>query len=221
MKSFVASVHNLCLPRIQSPHIPPFRIADSQRFGLSPKKQHEVENMCGLIQDMCQKHNVRHVVDVGAGQGYLTRNLAASVGLDVLALDSSDHQVQGAQKREDQLRWWQDKKAGKKVQEEVESTTASMGTISRDIVWVDSDNLPRAIDKWVATCTTDEAMRPLPVIILGLHACGSLTPAVLRSFTSTIKSNHHGNWRTSGLALVGCCYNKIRDFERGMFFVKV
>lgn len=190
-------------------------MAEDQKFGLSPKKQHEVERMCSLLYGLAWTNDtgndseasraINHIVDVGAGQEYLTRNLAVTpLSFNILALDADDHQTEGAVKRQEQLKSWQNKvfsgkKSGRKDADTVPSedldlnnstgvaaSTAqdaarSSGCITRATVFVDQITLPEAIKQW-----TDgtPAHHTIPVLMTGLHACGSLTPAVLRSFVS-------------------------------------
>ncbi|KAG8901941.1 hypothetical protein FRB99_004996 [Tulasnella sp. 403] len=215
IQRLVQSIHELSLPRevTETGSVEPFRLADDQRFGMTPKKQHEVEEMCGLVKHLAAHAQAKRIVDVGAGQGYLTRNLAAApLSFDVLALDSSDAQVEGANKRLAELERWQNKVLGKKRKER--STTAPdepaqpNGRITRSTVFVDTESLPKVVDEWV------EGEGATSVLIVGLHACGPLTPAVLRSFVAM--NGREGRWKCGGLALVGCCYNRIRDIRKNI-----
>lgn len=238
------SIHALSLPR--HPHdldaqSVNFTLPADQNFGLSPKKVHEVEKLCNLLKSLSESGSgaskssaspecpIRHIVDVGAGQEYLTRNLAtAPMSFNVLALDADDLQTEGAVKRQAKLEWWQNKtskgKKGrqKKAQaptEQTGSTSTPTGSVTRATIFVDQDTLPKAIGEWVCSSHVD-SISTTPVLVTGLHACGSLTPAVLRSFTALYRAQIDGKtderaWRCAGMALVGCCYNKIREIERG------
>ncbi|KAG9051709.1 hypothetical protein FS837_000099 [Tulasnella sp. UAMH 9824] len=242
LKSLAQAVQDLSLPRKASEKIPQFRLIEKQRFGLTPKKQHEVERMCAFVKAMANypgdsedRRQVQHLVDVGAGQGYLTRNLAdVPLSFELLALDSNEDQVEGAKKRQQELERWQKKVFGRRktsvaketspdgpsaaspdTQAEVQSSRP--GSVTQATVFVDKDALPAAIDQWIKDQmpSTSET----PVIIVGLHACGSLTPAVLRSFVSLYHTQKEEQlspraWRCAGLALVGCCYNRIRGIEK-------
>ena len=199
---------------------------------MTPKKQHEVEKMCALIQNVATR--TRHIVDIGAGQGYLTRNLATRpLCFDILALDSNEQQVEGAAKRQAELEKWQHKVFGRRkakaqeLNDELPSSINSFpteepaGTITPTTVFVDAATLPPVIDEWIERETGTED--PVPLLLVGLHACGSLTPAILRSFIALSDlqksmSTPERSWRCSGLVLVGCCYNRIRDIERGQFY---
>ncbi|RKP04623.1 methyltransferase domain-containing protein, partial [Thamnocephalis sphaerospora] len=57
-----------------------------------------VERLAWLIAELARAHGTRQVVDLGSGQGYLSRALAYQHGLDVLAVDADDVQTCGAQR---------------------------------------------------------------------------------------------------------------------------
>lgn len=241
-KSIAQAVQDLSLPRSASENIPQFRLIEHQMFGLTPKKQHEVERMCAFVNAMAEHPNdsqdrrqVQHLVDVGAGQGYLTRNLAdMPLSYDLLALDSSEDQVEGAKKRQQELERWQKKVFGRRKARATKGTSGESrttepgsqsegeslkaGSVTQATVFVDKDALPTAIDQWIKNQAPSSS--EVPVIIIGLHACGSLTPAVLRSFISLYHTQKEEQlapraWRCAGIALVGCCYNRIRGIEKG------
>jgi len=170
------------------------------RPGMSVKKAHEIEQLASLIGKLAQGAvegtlGVNHVVDVGAGQGYLARSLASHpYSMQVLALDSDGHQTKGAERR--------NTKKGQKIRED----EGGGGGVMHATVFVDSDTLPEVIDTWIPF---QEGKSPVPVIITGLHACGSLTPAVIRAVISIIKTEgEKRGWYCKGLAIVGCCYNR-------------
>jgi hypothetical protein len=52
--------------------------------------------------------------------------------------------------------------------------------------------------------------KPTPVMMVALHACGSLTPDVLRAFLSNHRRPSVSDtriWTPQALVVVGCCYN--------------
>lgn len=52
--------------------------------------------------------------------------------------------------------------------------------------------------------------KPVPVMMVALHACGSLTPDVLRVFLSNYRRPSAPGiriWTAQALVVVGCCYN--------------
>ena len=62
-------------------------------------------------------------------------------------------------------------------------------------------------------CTPEDT--PTPVLFVALHACGSLTPDILRAFIAAAKSADNGppassHWAPRGAVVVGCCYNMMK-----------
>ncbi|KAG2123393.1 methyltransferase domain-containing protein [Suillus cothurnatus] len=238
-------------------------------YGMSPKKEHEVCRMSEYIdQLLCPgfPDTLHHVVDVGSGQGYLSRALQ-NLGLNVLALDSNEIQTSGAErwKEKEAARRQRRLKRGKDPQSVPDShhhfndplsqshvatsvpstSTASknimhshMGSLTHQTICINPRTLESSIHDWLFSggdnqipgCTSmvgdslvDRTERrtheekPVPVMMVALHACGSLTPDVLRAFLS-----NHGRpsapgvriWTAQALVVVGCCYNlmALKDF---------
>ena len=46
----------------------------------------------------------------------------------------------------------------------------------------------------------------VPVLFVALHACGSLTPDILRAFLLA-STQPPAAWKPFGVVAVGCCYN--------------
>ncbi|KAG1522448.1 hypothetical protein G6F51_014604 [Rhizopus arrhizus] len=82
---------------------------------MSDKKIHEVRLMSQLIKDVADKQGITSVIDLGSGQGYLSRALAYDYGLEVLAVDMSEIQTKGA------IRF--DEKAKKQTKDKEQSWT--------------------------------------------------------------------------------------------------
>lgn len=182
---------------------------------MSPKKSHEVQRLSTLLRSLANPGlafntgQTAVTVDIGAGQGYLSRELAhpspnfepslsdASSQchprpMNVLALESDQAQLDGLCKRE------ADDLATRKASI---SSKFQDAKITYKKMWIsDSNQLACAIDDWVSetsdqrgvelvyfeenkvgTSSTDDR---IPVLFTGLHCCGSLTPAVLRAFRS-------------------------------------
>jgi hypothetical protein len=171
--------------------------------GMSVKKAHEIEQLASLIESVAKDNNgttANHVVDVGAGQGYLARTLASSpYSMQVLALDSDGHQTNGAERRNT-------KKRQKIKEDEDAELSTEKGSLTHATVFVDSVTLPQTIDDWIPF---QPGIPCVPIVITGLHACGSLTPAVIRAVIAMMDpSKQKRGWHCHGLAIVGCCYNR-------------
>ncbi|KAJ7645648.1 methyltransferase domain-containing protein [Mycena polygramma] len=134
--------------------------------GMSPKKAHEVTQSVAYISNLFHSLGIDprgvRIVDIGAGQGYMTRALQSHLGTThLLALDSSEIQTRGAQ------RW--------------EERTGIIGSITQKTIHITPTTLCDSIDEWIGAQEATEA-NPAPVLLVALHACGSLTPDILRTF---------------------------------------
>ncbi|KAJ7718119.1 methyltransferase domain-containing protein [Mycena maculata] len=171
--------------------------------GMSPKKAHEVTQSVAYISNLFHSlgmdpRGVR-IVDIGAGQGYLTRALQSHLGTThLLALDSSEIQTRGAQ------RW--------------EERTGLVGSITQKTIHITPTTLCDSIDEWIGNTSSqgEEESDPVPVLLVALHACGSLTPDILRTFfiQRAASSQDRPLWTPIGIVAVGCCYNLLapQDF---------
>ncbi|KAG6810092.1 hypothetical protein H0H92_013341 [Tricholoma furcatifolium] len=169
----LASIRAAQLPR--DPIVLDVTIPQST-FGMSPKKHHEVSRMTQYIANLGLPEGV-HIVDVGAGQGYLTRALHSHFGTPVLALDNDLVQTHGSQAR----------------------GGSDFTGITHRTIHLTPVTLVAAIDDWIPASPTK-----IPVLLVALHACGSLTPDLFRAVLSLPK-NHF--WYPVAIVAVGCCYN--------------
>lgn len=200
---------------------------------------------------------LHHVVDVGSGQGYLSRAVQ-NLGLHVLALDSNEIQTSGAERwkakeaarRQKRLKKGKDAQSGmpdsnhhcndplfqSHVPTSVPSAfTASkniihsrMGSLTHQTICINPHTLESSIRDWLLSSEdnriagsmigdllvdrTDQRTpeeKPVPVMMVALHACGSLTPDVLRAFLSNRRrpSAPDAIWTAQAIVIVGCCYN--------------
>ncbi|KAJ7202837.1 methyltransferase domain-containing protein [Mycena pura] len=206
LRALVDQLCALALPRdpiaVTTPaDAPPLRI-DAR--GMSPKKAHEVTRSVAYINNLLRSLNLDpravRIVDIGAGQGYLTRALQTHLGtLHLLALDASPVQTAGAARRE------------------ARTAAGSSGKITQKTIHVTPATLCAAVDEWVGATGTDN--EPVPVLLVALHACGSLTPDILRAFfAQRERERRRGRaaalWNPIGVIAIGCCYNLLapQDF---------
>ncbi|KAJ7043831.1 methyltransferase domain-containing protein [Mycena alexandri] len=167
--------------------------------GMSPKKAHEVTQSVAYISNLLHSLGIDprgvRIVDIGAGQGYLTRALQVHLGTThLLALDSSEVQTKGAQRREER--------------------TGIVGSITQKTIHITPTTLCESIEEWIGNISSQEA-DPAPVLLVALHACGSLTPDILRSFfIQRTASKDRPLWTPIAMIAVGCCYNLLapQDF---------
>lgn len=222
----IASVRRVQLPRnpITIPHVD---TDDAQRRyprlaqGMSPKKAHEVYRMAAYILALIRANglpteapdsgsqNRLHIVDVGAGQGYLTRALRAILPhARILALDADRAQSAGAVKWEERLFGKDDVKSQGKAG--IEHRTVLIGAEGDP----EELGLRKVINEWIQEGQTESSenesdREQAPVLFVALHACGSLTPALLRAFIAASETHRNEGtiWRPAGAVAVGCCYN--------------
>ncbi|KAI3638574.1 hypothetical protein MIR68_003072 [Amoeboaphelidium protococcarum] len=184
---FFSSYQSLKLDREQQlMHTPPQEINDKLRFGMKPKKVHEVQIYSALIsqlhQDLMQQDNCNcTLVDCGAGQGYLAGVLSCQYGHRVIALDNSQVQIDGVIRRLTQLE--------KMSRKDSNITFKSLTFIQTEID--ESTDFDRTVTAQYK-------------ILYGLHACGDLTSTMISKFVDTQS--------IKGLAVAGCCYQWIKQY---------
>ncbi|KAI0366944.1 hypothetical protein BV20DRAFT_971250 [Pilatotrama ljubarskyi] len=208
--------------------------------GMSPKKAHEVMQMSDFIGNMLKSDpplsSTKYAVDIGAGQGYLSRMLRDRFRLHILALDFSDVQAQGAAKREATRRKSKrplkgpprggpdvhltDHATALRAQCGDDISEDGHGSLTYVTAKINADTLCQSTRDWVesrraaiASCPPDGSSEQdsMPVIFVALHACGSLTPDIFRAFTVARKANSSGtSWTPRAAVIVGCCYNMLR-----------
>ncbi|XP_026227442.1 protein RRNAD1 [Anabas testudineus] len=84
------------------------------RKHVKPKKQHEIRKLGMLVKQLCDQTECYRVVDVGSGQGHLTRFLSFGLGLSVTAIEADHNLVAMASKFDGQLMWVLEKEKQKK-----------------------------------------------------------------------------------------------------------
>lgn len=212
------------VPASHSPHVASkTRGRSPSSFGMSPKKEHEVTRMATFIHNILnrdpRRRNAQHVVDVGSGQGYLSRALQEQ-GLHVLALDNNANQTSGANnwKIKDALRRAHEQRRNntrdiKTGSSQTTPSSHSNGSLTHRTVHIKPTTLEAAIEDWLLANVPDtftSSRDPIPIMFVALHACGSLTVDVLRTFLSRHSKAESGRWwEPHSLVVVGCCYNLI------------
>ncbi|KAM5170605.1 putative methyltransferase-like protein 25 isoform 2-T2 [Mantella aurantiaca] len=75
---------------------------------MNDKKSHEVVIMSQLVEGIANIYQIKQVIDLGAGKGYLSSYLSMRYGLKVYGIDSSHTNTDGANKRNRKLKkYWQ------------------------------------------------------------------------------------------------------------------
>ncbi|KZT36635.1 hypothetical protein SISSUDRAFT_930715 [Sistotremastrum suecicum HHB10207 ss-3] len=176
--------------------------AISQYQGVSQKKQHEIIQMTSLICSILRGTDIKHVVDIGAGQGYVTMELRRSrPDLHILALDTSDQQTTGAQKHQARFT--------SKSHPHIFSSNS--GSLTRRTVFVTVETLHSSIRSWLHDLNTHD--EKTPVLLIGLHACGPLTPTIMKTFLECSTPSPSRSWFAAGQLIIGCCYNLLQEAD--------
>lgn len=93
---------------------------------MNSKKSHEVQSMSEVVAYLARGCQVKQVIDVGSGKGYLSSFLSMQYGLQVYGIDSSITNTHGAQERNRKL-----KKFSKAYQKHSKTSTAQKEDISQ------------------------------------------------------------------------------------------
>ncbi|XP_042640947.1 protein RRNAD1 isoform X2 [Tyto alba] len=232
--AFAAAARALAFPRGQpggAPRPPchSARLHPLLRRHVKPKKQHEIRRLGKLLQRLSQATGCDHVVDVGAGQGHLSRFLAFGLGLSVTALEG-DGRLASAAERFDQELLRQLGKTGAPPENEGPPRLCQnrprcpppapltprcprhvAGRLDPKIPWGEFLLPPDPPGPGPA------ARNPLGgpggceggsrLLVTGLHACGDLSPALLRLFARSPA--------VAAVASVACCHMKLSTQPRG------
>ncbi|XP_037836337.1 protein RRNAD1 isoform X2 [Kryptolebias marmoratus] len=115
--AFRATAHALAFPRERrvSDSVKPEEFVENQsqssllrhifRKHVKPKKQHEIRKLGMLVKQLSDQTGCRSVVDVGSGQGHLTRFLSFGLGLSVTAIEADHTLVCMASRYDSELLW--------------------------------------------------------------------------------------------------------------------
>ncbi|KAH7336993.1 methyltransferase domain-containing protein [Rhizoctonia solani] len=221
LRRLISRIAGLRLPRAPEIHGVSSTSNNHHNIGMSPKKAHEVDRLSNLIDtiyDRSIRDSNRLIVDVGAGQGYLSHRLAEHTGTRVLALDGDEGQTEGASLRGKGLSHAERQRARSRAGNPTGRGDSGLAPpVTHRTLFITSDSLLHAVDEWIED-PEDQGISPRPVLITGLHACGSLTPAVLRCFIDLCTklgqdAHNKKSWTPVALALVGCCYNLMRNAD--------
>ncbi|KAJ2453341.1 hypothetical protein EV183_002296 [Coemansia sp. RSA 2336] len=183
----------------------PMAAADSEQDelwyfleGMNPKKRVEVQLLSRLVNTVAKESGCSLVVDVGAGQGYLSRVLAySSYDLPVLAIDSSPTQQRGAETM--QRRTIKRLQGTRAAQHGFKWETARAQQLQHAVMHVGLDRTSELASAAHSQAASGRWM------LCGLHACGDLSSAILKTFVES---------DAAAVAVVPCCYNHISETPR-------
>ncbi|XP_031462133.1 protein RRNAD1 isoform X2 [Phasianus colchicus] len=223
--AFTTAVHALSFPRgqlggasrppCQSPHLHPLL-----RRHVKPKKQHEIWRLGKVLQRLSQATGCERVVDVGAGQGHLTRFLAFSLGLSVTAVEGDGRLVSLAEHFDQELLRELGKAQARADSRRLPHSQHHPNTDPTDPASL-CPRCPQHVAGWLDPQAPGQefllaptpgpalaARNPLAwpvdseqVLLTGLHACGDLSVALLRHFVCSPQ--------VAAVTSAACCYMKL------------
>ncbi|XP_010562495.1 PREDICTED: protein RRNAD1 [Haliaeetus leucocephalus] len=225
--AFAAATRALAFPRgcpggSPRPPCQSTRLHPLLRRHVKPKKQHEIRRLGKLLQRLTQATGCDRVVDVGAGQGHLSRFLAFGLGLSVTAVEG-DGRLAGMAERFDQELLRELGKTGVPGNKGLPRChqTAPCHSPPSPLTPRGPRHVAGRLDPsapWGEFLLPPDPPGPGPttrnplggpggseggqrVLVTGLHACGDLSPALLRHFTRSPA--------VAAVASVACCYMKL------------
>ncbi|KAI7900480.1 methyltransferase domain-containing protein [Cokeromyces recurvatus] len=190
LQEYLKMARDLALPRVVDESIKKQQQSISKHIlgGMSDKKIHEVQLMSQLIKNVADEKGITSVIDLGSGQGYLSRALAFDYGMEVLAVDMSEIQTQGA------LRF--DKKAMKAQRSYGDDGKKNSPNLKHVTEKITPENISQVLTKWSPNSSKDKCW-----LVTGLHTCGDLSPLIFNLFAKSKE--------VSCVVNVGCCYNAL------------
>ncbi|KAK2718141.1 hypothetical protein QYM36_005447 [Artemia franciscana] len=142
--------------------------------GLSPKKLHEILRLCALVK-LFEEEGISGVVDIGCGLGYIDELLEQRTKLKILGIESNEYRTEAATRR-----------------------TKSVGRVFYRHLIIDGTS--ECLDS--LSKLTENIFEPsTPLCLLGLHACGDLSPTMLKIFDGCASAE--------ACIVVSCCYHRM------------
>ncbi|XP_004589101.2 methyltransferase-like protein 25B isoform X1 [Ochotona princeps] len=173
------------------------RLTAPFRKHVRPKKQHEIRRLGELVKKLSDLTGCTQVVDVGSGQGHLSRFMSLGLGLTVKSIEGDQRLVERAQRLDQELLQALEKEERRKPQVGRSSPRHCPHHVVR---WVD----PMALCEELLLPVEKPGQSPgARLLLTGLHACGDLSATLLRHFCLCPE--------VAALASVGCCYMKLSD----------
>jgi len=75
-------------------------LSNMQKRGINLKKEHEIVNFANFIEHRCLESDIKNILDIGSGLGYLGEELTRK-GFKVLGVEGSEGHSERAEKRKD------------------------------------------------------------------------------------------------------------------------
>ncbi|KAK9080727.1 hypothetical protein SSX86_000485 [Deinandra increscens subsp. villosa] len=209
LKKFITTLSSLAFPRDQADlkkQLPNMQLALLNNVitqGMNQKKRHEIEALAAVVSSVARDVETNTVIDLGAGQGYLSQVLSFEYELSVIAIDASSHHGRITHERAERIKKHYEAKIRK-------SSLGGKGVTIPETVTcrvLSSDMIKTLLNSKDAEehCHNQSANNTCPLLLTGLHACGDLSVTMLRAFLE-IKE-------VKAVVSIGCCYNLLSEEE--------
>lgn len=166
----------------QTEQIPTFKYTN--RTFMSQKKEHEIDILAPIINQLVLLSNADAIIDYGSGRGYLGVQLAYNYNRYVLGIESCELTVHSGEER---------RKLLLKHQKEFEQNSKYQTT----------SNLINSETNFEKLFYETFHFHSSSFLLCGLHACGSLSCSLLYHFIS--------NCNVHSIANVACCYHLLEE----------
>ncbi|KAK4767871.1 hypothetical protein SAY87_003012 [Trapa incisa] len=183
--------------------------------GMNLKKQHEVEILSAIVSFITKSVGAQVIIDVGAGQGYLSQVLSFQYHHSVVSVDASSHHGRITDARSERIRKHyaaQIRKSGSghmnlKIPKTVTCEVSSINVLKlicrMPLFKVEEDKLQRHEIDVRKPDFVSAAVDESSFVLAGLHACGDLSVTMIKTFVEldNIKA----------VVSIGCCYNLLSE----------
>ncbi|GAV74887.1 Methyltransf_32 domain-containing protein [Cephalotus follicularis] len=229
LKEFIVTVRSLVFHREQADLrmvLPGLNITSLNKVlaqGMSLKKKHEVEVLSAVVNSIANSVKADTIVDVGAGQGYLSQVLSFQYQHSVVAIDANDHHGRVTDARAERIKKHyaaQMRKlgSGKKCLNVPKTITCnvmsidtlkSLTNMSNKAAELLKPNFPSDEEhderRLESSCNAD---CETSLVLAGLHACGDLSVTMLRTFVECKD--------VKAVVSIGCCYHLLSEEGSGV-----
>eukprot|EP00252_Welwitschia_mirabilis_P003158 TRINITY_DN13248_c0_g1_i2.p1 TRINITY_DN13248_c0_g1~~TRINITY_DN13248_c0_g1_i2.p1 ORF type:complete len:509 (+),score=109.33 TRINITY_DN13248_c0_g1_i2:79-1605(+) len=187
-----------------------------------------VESLAAVIERIVNKIHATNVIDVGAGQGYLSQVLSFKYGLSVVSLDASAHNGSVTSGRAERIQKHYKSKRALHMQTcnqdiniprtvtcevlhsasligltKALSSSSSSRSLNTGITSKDTSYKQKLADYFPGDPLADNMSTSSSFVLAGLHACGDLSVTMLRTFLECKD--------VKAVISIGCCYNLLSE----------
>ncbi|GKA14863.1 S-adenosyl-L-methionine-dependent methyltransferases superfamily protein, partial [Tanacetum coccineum] len=212
LKNFITTSSSLAFPREQAnlkKLLPNMQMASLNNVitqGMNQKKRHEIEALAAVVSSVARDVETNTVIDLGAGQGYLSQVLSFEYNLSVMAIDASSHHGNITHARAERIKKHYDAKMRKSSLGGRDVTlpkTVTCRVLSSDMLKMLLET--KDVDSTVTSCLSKSSNDTHSLLLTGLHACGDLSVTMLRTFLECKE--------VKAVVSIGCCYNLLSEEE--------